>query len=135
VCKSNKCISKRIIDRGNYTHTVLEDNIDVLQLTNREHFYITNNECINKYVPFIEGDGLRERNKIACNRLYAENEEFRNRLKQYSKDYYATNKEAIDIKRKAKHKCACGGRYTHINKLRHEESSIHKKYLISQENI
>lgn len=132
--KGNKCSSKTIIDRGNYTWTVLENDVDVLQLRTREHFYITNNECINKYIPFIEGSGKKERTKIACNRLYAENEEFRTRLKQYSKDYYVANKEEIEKKRKAKIKCECGGRYTHINRLRHESSLIHKKYLISQDS-
>lgn len=132
---SNRCSSKAIIERGNYTWTVLENNVDVLELTNREHFYITNNECINKYIPFIEGNGLKERNKIACNRLYAENEEFRTRLKQYSKDYYATNREAIDKKRKEKLVCQCGGRHTRINTAKHQKTEKHQQYLISQASV
>lgn len=133
--KSNKCSSRTIIERGNYTWTVLENDVDVLQLRNREHFYITNNECINKYIPFIEGNGLKERNKIACNRLYAENEEFRTRLKQYSKDYYATNKKDINKRRKEKIVCPCGGRHTRINTSKHEKTEKHQKYLISQQSI
>ena len=47
----------------------------------------------------------------------------------YQKQYHETNKEAINTKRKEKHNCTCGGKYTHVNKQQHIRSVKHQQYL------
>ena len=41
------------------------------------------------------------------------------------------NKAKINAKKKQKFNCECGGRYTHINKLRHMKSKNHNIYNIA----
>ena len=100
---------------------VIEDDIDGLnifllenvscnskdELTSRERYYIDTIQCVNKYMP--------------------------NRTKQ---EYYKDNKEIIqkyynDNKDKLlkKHKCDCGGQYTHTHKSKHFKTKKHKLFL------
>ena len=66
----------------------------------REGYWIRTLDCVNKR---IEGRTKTE----------------------YKKQYYQANKTEIN----EKFECPCGGRYTHINKLRHSRSKKHQAYL------
>ena len=133
--KSNQSQSKQIIERGNYTFMVVEDNIEKDNLTEREYFYITNNECINIHIPYIKDTDKNERNKIQMNKMYKENEEFKIKQIKYSNQYYHINKDTITEKRKEKILCKCGVYYTFQNNSRHTKSIKHQNYLLSNINI
>tara|TARA_R110002096_G_scaffold27366_2_gene83882 strand:+ start:2636 stop:3052 length:417 start_codon:yes stop_codon:yes gene_type:complete len=47
--KKLNCSSKQIILRGDYNFKILETNIDISELRNREQYHIDNTKCINKY--------------------------------------------------------------------------------------
>jgi hypothetical protein len=49
--------------------------------------------------------------------------------KGYGKYNYEKNKEVLNKKKKEKHECICGGKYTHTNKQSHEKTQKHQQYL------
>jgi uncharacterized protein (DUF2344 family) len=75
------------------------------ELHARERYYTNNIDCVNK----IKNQGM-----------YHEIGE-----KEYQKQYHEKNKDKL----KEKHECACGGKYTHINKQHHEKTKKHLQYL------
>ena len=72
------------------------------ELELRERYYIETIKCVNKNVP---------------TRTIAE--------------YYESNKDAIDAKRKTRHDCNCHGKYTTANKQIHFKTNKHKQFLES----
>ena len=52
-------------------------------------------------------------------------------LTKKQKEYYEANKETITEKSKQKFDCECGGKYTHINTIRHAKSKKHQSYISS----
>jgi hypothetical protein len=91
--KSKLVTSYNIIDRGNYSYSLIEtvECEDKRQLEQRERYYIENNECINKVVV---GRTSKEYHK----EWYENNKET---MKECNKEYYKTNKEAIIEQQKA----------------------------------
>jgi len=130
--KSNHSQSKQIIERGNYTFLIVEDNIEKDNLTEREHFYITNNECINITIPWTKDTDKNERNKIQMNKMYKDNEEFKKKQIKNSNQYYHTNKEIINKKRNEYILCECGLNLNKRNILRHHKTIKHQNYLSNQ---
>ena len=104
-----------ILQSGNYDIVLIEsypcNSKDELHA--RERYYTNNIDCINK----IKCQGIK--NELG-------EKEYK---KQYDKYNYEKNKEAINTKRKEKHNCTCGGKYTHINKQQHIRSAKHQKHL------
>ena len=102
--KINTCVSKKIIERGNYEYAILEsyENIDEYDLVERERWYILNKPCINKKVP---------------HRTDAE--------------YRQNNKEKIAEQKKEKFVCECGGKFTKTHTARHKKSKKHLKWIQS----
>ncbi len=85
--KCNFTTSYNIIDRGNYSYSLIEtvECEDKKQLEQRERYYIENNQCINKCVV---GRTKKEIDK-ASKELHKE------RINTYTKEYRTSNKEAI----------------------------------------
>ena len=133
-CKSNECASKQIIERGNYIFKIIEENIEKEKLKEREYFYITNNACINKNIPYLNEDNRIKRNLDRMKKMY-ENEEYKNKKIEYSKNRYQNNKDAINNKKKEKMICECGGCFRKSDKRRHVKSQKHQNYLLSINNI
>ena len=120
------------------------------QLLQRERYFIENNECINKFIPIKNEEEKKEtrniyreknkekikeqqrinylNNKDRYIKHYLDNEE---KIKLRRKQYYKDNIEEIRKKQNQKFNCNCGGRYTLINKLVHQATNKHKKYLDS----
>ena len=70
------------------------------ELLTRERYHTNNIECINQ-----------RKNQGICHEIGE---------KEYQKQYHEKNKDKL----KEKHECACGGKYTHINKQSHEKTKI-----------
>ena len=79
------------------------------ELHARERYHTNNIDCVNK----IKNQGMK--NEIG--------------EKEYKKQYREKNKEVINTKKKEKHDCICGGKYTYINKQQHIRSVKHQQYL------
>jgi hypothetical protein len=114
--KNNPTISKQIIDRGNYTFSIVEDNIENNLIIEREYYYIKNFECINKTLPYIETDDKLHRHRQEEKDRYYTNQEF---YKKKSNENYHKNRESIRAERNQKILCECGKEYTKGNKSRH----------------
>jgi len=123
----NRCSSKTIIERGNYQFIILENNVENHLLREREHFYITNIQCVNRNVPYVEGDGRKDRNNKRSSESYQENKEEK---KEKSKENYYKNRTQIREKLNTKVLCDCGVEYSLGNKLRHHNSNRHKLYCV-----
>ncbi len=108
---SNACTSKKIINSGlPWTMDIIEwfPCSCLEQLEDKEAWWIKNNECVNEYVP---GALRRAGSK-----------------KEYHKQRYADNKEAMNAKKSIKHNCdVCGGKYTTRHKSTHFKSKKHQK--------
>lgn len=123
ISHGNKTISKQIIDRGNYQFIIIENDIeDIELLKNREYFYITTNECINKTIPFIENDNNTNRHRIEEQKRYYKDIE---KYKKKSIDRYYAKHTEIRAYQNTKIVCVCGREYTKGNKLRHFKSQFH----------
>jgi hypothetical protein len=88
---------------------------DLSQLRQRERYYIENNTCVNFIKP-----ALTEEDKKISKRNYL------NEHKQDKKEY-DTQYRDLDIERKIKIKCYCGGSYVKRHKLIHEQTAKHKR--------
>lgn len=122
VAPSNMCTSKKIINSElPWTMDIIEwfPCSCVEELEDREAWWITNNDCVNGYVP---GSIRRAGGMKAYKKQYqAENAEA---IKQYRAD----NAEAENARRNVKHNCdVCGGKYALSNKARHYKSKKHQK--------
>jgi hypothetical protein len=124
--KNNKTVSKQIIDRGNYTFIIVENDIEDDLIIEREYYYIKNFECINHTLPFIETDNKLHRNRKGEKDRYYTNKEF---YKKKANDHYHNNIEKIKEKRKEKMICECGREINKTSKLVHLKSLCHKNYI------
>ena len=107
--KTNYTTSFRIIERENYTISLLEEgefqNKDFMKA--RERHYIENFECVNKNVPTRTDKEYREAHKEQIKEyLQAHREQkkeydkeyreaHKEQIKEYDKEYYEANKEHI----------------------------------------
>ena len=101
--KDNKCLSKPIIERGDYHYGLVEDykcdNLE--QLLMRERYYVDNNYCVNKRSPITSKEEKTAYQKIwheehkeevaAQKKVY--NEEHKEEIAAKSKVYYEEHKE------------------------------------------
>jgi hypothetical protein len=53
--------------------------------------------------------------------------------KEWAKQYYEKNKDAIAKRLNQKYTCECGGRYTHVHKARHFRTQKHQQYMATQQ--
>ena len=116
--KVSKCLSKPIIERGDYHYGLVEDykcdNLE--QLLMRERYYIDNNDCVNKVVPGRTHKEWYETNKdkiIKQQKVYEEenkdkiiernkvyNEANKDKISEQKKGYYEANKDKISERNK-----------------------------------
>lgn len=120
---SGRTTAKPIIDRGNYQFIIIENDIeDPVLLQNREYFYITNHECVNMTIPWVETDNILHRHrKEERDRYYRDVEKY----KQKNKDRYYAKHAEIREDKNSKIVCECGKEYSKGNKLRHFKSQFH----------
>lgn len=117
---SNKCISKQIIDRGDYTYEiVLECRVpNKTELLKIENMYIKTNPCINSRAAYRSEEDI----------------------KQYHQNYRIENASTININNQNYYYtlptiyCECGGSYVSRGKNRHEKTNKHREWLKTQEN-
>ena len=114
--RNNNTASKQIIDRGNYTFSIIEDNLDYDVAIEREYFYITTHKCVNITIPWTESDSKIIRHRREESDRYAANPEL---YKQKALDRYYTKHSTIRAKCNEKIQCECGKLYTYGNKSRH----------------
>ena len=153
-----QCSSKTIIDRGNYSYSLVESFPcnSKEELHSRERYWIENNNCINKIIPCRTRKEYREDNKeIISKKLKKWREDNKDKIKEYKSEVIkcecGTNIMKVEKarhKRSAKHKyylkhgklpdikgkqyiCDCGNLYTVKHKERHERTLKHQKYLES----
>jgi hypothetical protein len=108
--KRSYVTSFKIIESGNFNIILIEqypcENKD--QLLSRERYYIDTLDCVNKC------------RAGAINELG---------LKEYTKKYHIENIEKIKDQKNKKFNCACGGKYTHTNRIHHLKTPLHQNYL------
>ena len=117
--KCDNCTSKVLFEYGKPQMILVEKYPcnDKMELTQRERFYIENNECINKHIPG------RTKSEYYLDHI----DYFKNRNKKYRE----VNKEKILLQKKQKFNCNCGGKYTYSSKARHLKSKKHQSFIIS----
>jgi hypothetical protein len=141
-----KCKSWDIINRGNFTFSIVEELIceTKTDLLKRERYYIENNECVNIKIPYKTKEEINEDKKkyrlehkeeiLKIHAIYRENN--RERLRKMENERYHNNKEEINKKKSARIVCECGIIYIHNHKARHFKSLRHIKCLeIKQKEV
>jgi hypothetical protein len=105
-----RCASAQIIERGNYTFSVLEE-VDVdyfAELRKVEQEWLDKLVCINKQRAYVE------------NRLEA--------VRQAQTKYRNANREKLN----AKSVCECGGHYTQKHQAKHLKTIKHQSFIQAQ---
>jgi len=126
----NHCVSKQIIERGNYEFELIENfPCDTArELHAREQYWIDNTEnTINKQKQFESEEAFKAHRKEYQKKL---GEAYRNgdKREEYLKkkrDYALKNKAAISAKKSEVIQCACGATYTRSHKSTHFKSKRH----------
>jgi hypothetical protein len=105
------CSSLQIIERNNYYYEIVEELEfeDKMDLLNREKWYILNNKCINKCLPFLTDEERKHYYKDWC-------EKNKEQLKNYHKEWYEVNKDKMKEKKKEYSKI-----YNEANKAKRKE--------------
>jgi hypothetical protein len=128
----NYCSSFKILELGNYTPTLLKIVFFTIKWELREHErkLIEYQTCVNENIPNRTHAEYCEANREQINEkskeFYQANKEY---YVNYNAEYRAKNKDKIKDKKNKKFVCECGGKYTHINKVKHIKTKIHQKWL------
>ena len=109
-CPSERTMS-RLLNKDNMEIHVLHTLYSKQEADETEQFYILNMECVNNNVPLRTVKEWREVN--------------REKIKEYTTEYYQTNKEKYN----QKFNCECGGKYTDAHRSRHMKSNKHQDYI------
>ena len=98
--KSNSCMSKKIVERGNWDIVLVEDfpSETKFELRRRERYYIQNNPCINLYLPAATLEEKKEQARILGVKYRENNKE---KIKEDKHNYHKANAEIINQKSKA----------------------------------
>ena len=107
-CKSNKCCSKQIIERGDYDIYQLGEYETIEEAEMKEDWYIDNKECINKHRVKLtddertqynikNGKRYREKNREKIIEKYQKNKD---KISETMKEYYKINRDYIIEKKK-----------------------------------
>lgn len=157
--ESNKCTSKILFQNGAIPKIELLEEVEfdnISQLKEREAYYISNLECINKVVPNrtkkeyyqdnkeIKKQKVKEYNEINKEKIkeYLQKnkekirqqkkeyrEQNKEKIKQRENEYYEKNKDIINKKKKIKITCECGAFFRKDNMFRHKKSKKHLKFI------
>jgi hypothetical protein len=117
------------------------------ELEKEEGKLILENNCVNRYVAGRTKKEYDDDNKdkykiqrkeyraVNKDKIKIQKKEYRavnkDKIKERKKEYYQENKEKF----KAKCKCECGGKYTHVVKSRHLKSKKHQAYILNVEKL
>ena len=144
--KELTCSSRVLFEYGNPQIILVEKYPcnDKMELTQRERFYIENNDCVNKCIPGQTRKEYKEFNKekiaLQKKQYHENNKEHlsvkhnewlknnKEHISTYNNEYKKTNKEKIQLQKNKKTDCQCGGKYTHSHQARHFKSQKHLKY-------
>ncbi len=102
--------TKPLFEKGNVKIHLIEE-CSIEDRKNREAYYIQNFPCVNKVIPWFDGNGQKERNKKNAN------------------DYYYKNKELCLKKQLQEITCECGATFTKGHSYRHLKSDKHLDWL------
>jgi len=105
--KTNRCLSKQIIDRGNYYIEQITSTLNKEESIKLERYYIENFDCINKII-----SGRSQKEWV---------DENREKTRQYHRDWY----------RREPFYCICGSIICKQNKAVHMKSKKHQNYFSS----
>lgn len=132
-----QCVSKQIINRGDYTISVIET-IEVdskREAFQRERHYIENNPCINISTPIKTKQEIQERKKeyrleniesINIKKAEYRKTHAKELSQKQSERYYANRDEINRRRREAKCHCdVCGIEISKAHKARHDKSKTH----------
>jgi hypothetical protein len=124
-CKQSKCISKRIIDNGDYEIILLElyPCMCKRELEQREQEWMEQFDCINLQRSYKTIEDERERGRLKY-------QKYKQKILLRQSEYQKKNEKKL----KQKIQCECGGKYTYCSKSRHFKTKKHKDY-ISKNNI
>ena len=116
---TNPCMSRNIINRGDYKMILIKNYPcnSKKKLEEEESKYIRENECINKYIPNRTQEEWREDNK----------EKLKKYQQEYRKKEYETKKEEILKKQQEKVECECGSIVNRNHLARHKKTMKHIK--------
>lgn len=107
--------SKHILKFGDYEIVLIENYCceNKAELETRERFYIESLNSVNKVIPGRSRKQHYQDNAAAI------------------KQYHQNNKATILERKKKKYNCQCGGKFTHGNRVSHQKTKKHMKYLES----
>jgi len=123
---------RSILKRGNYDMLLVEDfNCNnKTELLWRERWWIENNECVNIRLPIHTPEEIRQSRLDYSNSHNATYyEEKRQQILEQKKEYYKTNKDKIDERKKEKITCDCGSVVSRCCLSQHRKTKKHLNYL------
>ena len=129
--KKNYCKSYDILKNGDYSYCVVEEveYENKWELLNRERYYIENNECINKIIPYKSNEEQKETMKL----YYNNNKEYINNKKKINyenkKEHYLKYAENYRLEHKEKILCECGSNVLKLNIVNHKKTKKHITYI------
>lgn len=137
--------AKRCPERKVYQHlnSIGWDNVEIIlvesyecktkdELHARERHWVDELKPeLNKNNPAPTHEETRQRERLLDRKRY--NGARREYCIQKAKEIYENNKESINIRRREKFNCECGGRYTRNVKSRHLHTAKHTTWATSQQ--
>ena len=129
-----QCKSRQILDRGNYTFSVLEE-LPIEELKSRERYYFENFPCINQVIPYKTREEIlqykrdRSKSEIAKQEHALYRQEHRQELAAKERERYNANKDEIKKRQNARYVCVCGIENSNTNKWQHEKSKRHLDFV------
>lgn len=126
---NNKCVSKFIIDNGDYDIILIENYPckSKEELLMRERYYIDNTDCINKNIPGRSGAEWYQDNKERILEK-AKNKVKTDDRKEYEKDYALQNKDIINKKSKVWYQSNKDKKAEYDKKYRDDKKEEKQKY-------
>ena len=94
------------------------------ELSERENYYIENNECVNFRIAYVKD--MRERRKVHDKKHYEKN---RDKYLKIMSNYRKENKEKLYKRAGEKIECECGSKVRRSDIARHKKSKTHQNYL------
>jgi len=131
--KTNPCVSKKIINNGDYEIILLElyPCMCKRELEKREQLWIDNMDCINFQRSYLSKEERKDYLKNHKIEYLKNNKE---KIYKANRQWSSINKDELYKRRNEKFECECGGKYTKRNKSSHCKSKKHIDY-ISKNNI
>jgi len=129
-----QCKSRQILDRGNYTFSVLEE-LPIEELKPRERYYFENFPCINQVIPYKTREEIlqdkrdRSKSEIGKQDRLKYKTQHRQELSVKERERYNANKDEINKRRNAKYVCVCGIENSITNKSQHEKTKRHLDFV------